>query len=247
LWARNAARFHDSFGAPLNRHRAAIDLPPVGDVQRHMFTARPWLAADPVLAPWPASESEAVVQTGAWILQDERSLSPELERFLDAGDPPIFFGFGSMRAPEHLGQAMVGAARGVGRRAIVSQGWAELSVNAADRDCFVVGEANLRALFTRVGAIVHHGGAGTTTLAALAGAPQVVVPQMYDQHYWARRVSELGIGIAHAPGVPTAESLTTALGPALAADVRLRARSIAAAVRRDGARVAAAALIADQA
>jgi len=247
LWARNAARFRDSFGAPLNRHRAAIGLPAVDDVQRYMFTARPWLAADPVLAPWPASESAAVVQTGAWILQDERSLSSELERFLDIGDPPIFFGFGSMRAPESLGQTMVRAARAVGRRAIVSQGWAELSVNGADRDCFVVGEANLRTLFTRVGAVVHHGGAGTTTLAALAGVPQVVVPQMYDQHYWARRVSELGIGIGHAPGEPTTESLTTALGAALASGVRLRARAIAAEVCRDGARVAAAALVARQA
>ena len=63
-------------------------------------------------------------------------------------------------------------------------------------DCFAVGEANHRELFGRVAAVVHHGGAGTTTTAALAGAPQVIVPQIEDQPYWARRVAELGIGAA---------------------------------------------------
>jgi UDP:flavonoid glycosyltransferase YjiC (YdhE family) len=42
--------------------------------------------------------------------------------------------------------------------------------------------------------VVHHGGAGTTATAALAGVPQVVVPHVADQFYWARRVAELGIG-----------------------------------------------------
>jgi vancomycin aglycone glucosyltransferase len=40
-----------------------------------------------------------VFQTGAWILPDERPLSPELKKFLETGEPPVFFGFGSMRAP----------------------------------------------------------------------------------------------------------------------------------------------------
>jgi vancomycin aglycone glucosyltransferase len=44
----------------------------------------------------------------------------------------------------------------------------------------------LQALFKRVAAVVHHGGAGTTTIAAMAGVPQVVVPQIWDQHYWAK-------------------------------------------------------------
>lgn len=44
--------------------------------------------------------------------------------------------------------------------------------------------------------------------AGIAGAPQLVIPQMFDQHYWAERVGHLGIGRAHAAGAPTAESLT---------------------------------------
>jgi len=125
----------------------------------------------------------------------------------------------------------------------VSRGWADLSVVDDDPDCLAIGEANLQALFERVAAVVHHGGAGTTTSAALAGTPQVIVPQIYDQHYWARRIQDLGIGTAHAPGAPTTDSLTRALEHALLPDVSARARSIATAVRRDGARIAAERLI----
>ena len=243
LWARDAERVNGTFGAALNAHRASLGLAPVSDVRRHMFTDQPWLPADPTLAPWPDAAGEAVFQTGAWILSDERPLSPELSRFLDRGEPPVYFGFGSMGATPDLGQVMVQTARALGRRAIVSRGWADLSVVDDDPDCLAIGEANLQALFKRVAAVVHHGGAGTTTSAALAGTPQVILPQIYDQHYWARRIQDLGIGTAHAPGAPTADSLTRALEHVLLPDVSARARSIATAVRRDGARVAAERLI----
>jgi UDP:flavonoid glycosyltransferase YjiC (YdhE family) len=105
-------------------------------------------------------------------------------------------------------------------------------------NCLAIDEVNQQALFKRVAAVVHHGGAGTTTNAALAGAPQVVVPQIYDQHYWAHRLHDLGIGTAHAPGTPTTDSLTGALEHTLQADVAARAQSIATAVRRDGAQAA---------
>ena len=123
LWARDTARFNDSFGAALNAHRASLGLAPVSDVRRHMFTDRPWLAADPTLGPWPDPADEGVFQTGAWILPDERPLARELDAFLASGAPPIYFGFGSTRAPEGAGPVILQAARAMGRRAIVSRGW----------------------------------------------------------------------------------------------------------------------------
>jgi vancomycin aglycone glucosyltransferase len=243
LWARSRARLDATFGDALNAHRLAIGLAPVADVGRYMFTDAPWLAADPTLGPWPDPADATVFQPGAFLLPDERPLSPELSRFLDAGEPPVYFGFGSTRAPQDLGRTLVEAARAVGRRAIVSRGWADLSAIDDASDCLAIGEANLRALFGRVAATVHHGGAGTTALAALGGAPQVVVPQLYDQHYWARRVDELGIGVAHAAGVPSAESLASALSKALRPERIAKARAVAGAVRTDGAEVAARRLL----
>jgi vancomycin aglycone glucosyltransferase len=185
-----------------------------------------------------------VFQTGAWFLPDERPLDPELEAFLAAGAPPVYFGFGSIRAPIEMSRVMIEAARSLGRRAIVSRGWAELSLLDDQPDCFSIGDTNHQALFQRVAAVVHHGGAGTTTAAARAGTPQVIIPQHYDQHYWARRVHDLGIGAAHGTDAPTANSLEHALRDALQPAVAVRAKSLAATIRSDGARVAAEALLA---
>jgi len=41
---------------------------------------------------------------------------------------------------------------------------------------------------------MHHGGSGTTHSVARAGKPQVVMPLIIDQPYWAYRVQQLGIG-----------------------------------------------------
>lgn len=245
LWDRDAERINDLFGAALNRHRESVGLGPVGDVRGHIFTGWPWLAADPWLAPWPDPADPAVFQTGAWILADERPLSPEIEKFLEAGEPPVYFGFGSIRAPQGLSQVMIESARALGRRLILSRGWADLALVDDAPDCLAIGAVNQQALFRRVAVAVHHGGAGTTTAAAMAGAAQVIIPQMYDQPYWARRVQDLGIGTAHAQGTPTAGSLTDALERALQPEVAARARAVATDVRRDGARVAAERLVLD--
>ncbi len=247
LWEQDAQRVNALYAGPLNRHRAAIGMPPVDNVRDYVITDRPWLAADPVLAPWKDLTDLDIVQTGAWILPDERPLPNELEAFLDAGEPPVYVGFGSMamRSSTNLGQVAVEAARAHGRRVVLSRGWADLALTN-DRDNFlIVGDVNHQALFRRVAAVVHHGGAGTTTTAALAGAPQVVVPQIVDQPHWARRVAELGIGAAHDGPVPTSESLASALGTALTSETRARAIAVSAEVRTDGAAMAARRLLAE--
>ena len=48
-------------------------------------------------------------------------------------------------------------------------------------------------------AMVCHGGSGTVNAALAAGLPMVVVPLFADQPHNARRVAEIGAGIALAP------------------------------------------------
>ncbi len=186
-----------------------------------------------------------VVQTGAWLLRDERPLPAELLAFLDAGAPPIYVGFGSMpmRASRDIARTAIEAVRAQGHRAVVSRGWAGLAPIDDRDDCFAVGEVNHQVLFGRVAAVVHHGGAGTTAAAARAGAPQVVVPQGADQPYWATRVRDLGIGAAHDGPAPTTESLSAALKAVLTDQTRARASSLAATIRTDGVSVAATLLM----
>ncbi|EIM27529.1 glycosyltransferase [Microvirga lotononidis] len=246
LWAFNAQAKDALFGAAVNTHRASVGLPTHANIRDHVFTLRPWLASDPVLSPWQPTEMTDAVQTGAWILPDARPLPADLETFLDAGAPPVYVGFGSMtmHASGDSARTAIEAVRAQGRRVIVAQGWANLMPIDDRNDCFAVGDVNQQALFTRVAAVVHHGGAGTTTAAACAGAPQVIVPQCADQPYWARRVTELGIGAAHDGPVPRAESLPIPLQIALVPGTRERAAAIAKTIRRDGAAVAAERLVA---
>nr|WP_180218846.1 glycosyltransferase [Streptomyces albus] len=245
LWEQDAQRVNALYGDALNSHRAALGLPPVDNVRDHVLTGRPWLAADPTLCPSQGMTDLDLVRTGAWILPDDRPLPEELEAFLDVGQPPVYVGFGSMaaHAPDDIARAVTEAVRARGRRLVLARGWADLAPIDDSDDCFVVGEVNQQALFRRVAAVVHHGGAGTTTTAALSGAPQVVVPRIADQPYWARRVAELGIGAAHEGTTPTPGSLSSALATALSPQARTRARSVAGAIRTDGARVAAKLLL----
>jgi vancomycin aglycone glucosyltransferase len=243
LWELDAQGYNAVFGPALNTHRVANGLPPVDRVRDYLLGDHPWLAADPVLAPWPDPADVNVVQTGAWILPDERPLPAGLEAFLHAGPAPVYVGFGSMRAPENIARVAIEAIRAQGRRVLLSRGWADLAVIDDRDDCFAVGEVNQQALFRQVAAVVHHGGAGTTTTAARAGAPQVVMPQWADQPYWARRVASLGVGAAHDGPAPTTESLSAALRTALTPETRARAAAVAGTIRADGATVAATRLL----
>jgi UDP:flavonoid glycosyltransferase YjiC (YdhE family) len=242
LWDRNNQGAYRRFGGALNSQRAAIGLPPVENIYDYGYTDHPLLAGDPILVPLPPTDLD-VVQTGAWILPDERPLSAELEAFLDAGSPPVYVGFGSLRAPVDVARVVVEAVRAQGRRVILSRGWADLALIDDGDDCFAVGEVNHQVLFGRVAAVVHHGGAGTTHAAAQAGAPQIVVPQIADQPYFAGRVAELGIGVAHDGSTPSVESMSAALATVLGADIRARAVAVAGTIRTDGATVAAELLV----
>jgi vancomycin aglycone glucosyltransferase len=247
LWDYDIETKNVMFGGTFNRLRASMGLYPVKNVRDPVLTRRPLLAADPVLGPFLKTDLVDAVQTGAWMLDDDRPLPSALEAFLDAGEPPVYVGFGSMpmHALRDAASLIVAAIRQQGRRAVLSQGWAGLVPDDGGSDCFVVDEANHQALFPRVAAIVHHGGAGTTAAAARAGVPQVVVAQIADQPYWASRVAALGIGVAHEGTTPTLQSFSSALSAALQPEMRQRASALAPEIRTDGAMVAARLLLAE--
>ena len=177
---------------------------------------------------------------GAWLLPDKSPLPEPLAQFLASGEPPVYLGFGSMRAAPQSSQVLIEAARALGLRSVVSQGWGNLAPIDAGADCLAIGEVAHDQLFPRVAAVVHHGGAGTTTAAARAGKAQVVVPHLYDQYYWAHRVQTLGAGTSG----PASDSLTvdrmvSALSECLHPEVTTRAQGLAGRIELYGARLAA--------
>ncbi|MFH1136117.1 MAG: glycosyltransferase [Pseudomonadota bacterium] len=194
----SAVRGVDLFGVrrAVNRRHRRLGLPVVGDFWSHFLGEEVIVASDPEVAPVPPDAAEKYLQTGYWHLPDSGDLSPEIRAFLDAGDPPVYAGFGSMTSgnADQVTQILTRATRAVGRRLIVSRGWAKLGGNRPDPDILVIGPTPHARLFPRLAAVIHHGGAGTTHTAARAGVPQVIIPHILDQFYWGSRVHRRGLG-----------------------------------------------------
>lgn len=150
----------------------------------------------PRVIPRPPDWGPHIHITGWWTL-DEPDWTPpaELVRFLDAGDPPVFVGFGSMPIPNPatLAQIILDAFRLAGVRGVLSAGWAGLKSESLPETVFPVGYTPYPWLFPRMAAVVHHGGSGTTGLAARAGVPVLVVPFGGDQFFWGLRMATLGV------------------------------------------------------
>ena len=85
-------------------------------------------------------------------------------------------------------------------------------------------------VLSRVAAVVSHGGAGTVAGALCHGVPLVVVPQGADQFAHARRVEELGVGIAVPPSASNSE-LDNAVASVLH-DERFRTATLEIPARR---------------
>jgi vancomycin aglycone glucosyltransferase len=200
LWKLSGVATDSLLKRTLNEQRRAMGLGAVSRLWEHCLGPRPILAADAALAPVDAETALRVTQTGSLLFDDPAALNPELETFLTAGPPPAYIGFGSMtdRGAETTSVMLARAVRAAGFRGLISRGWAGFET-PGDTDLLTIGEVSHARLFPRVSVVVHHGGAGTTAAAARAGVPQIIVPHFLDQHYWASRVADLGLGPAPIP------------------------------------------------
>jgi UDP:flavonoid glycosyltransferase YjiC (YdhE family) len=230
----------------LNGERRRLGLPEVRNVFRHVIEDAPVILASEPLLGRPPSAAPDVTQTGAWFLPETDGLDPQLEAFLGQGPPPVYIGFGSMtdRHAARTSALVVQAVRAAGLRAIVGRGWAGLEGAAGAPDLHFVGSVPHGKLFPRVAAVVHHGGAGTTSAAARAGVPQLVVPHLLDQFYFAHQVQTLGLGPrpiwrSRLSARRLASALQVCAGDS---DLRARAAAFAGRMTLDGLDRAAAAV-----
>jgi UDP:flavonoid glycosyltransferase YjiC (YdhE family) len=189
-------------------------------IENYFVDAPYFLAADPVIASVPPDwQRFDITATGPWFYQDPAPLDAEVEAFLRAGPPPVYIGFGSMVAKDaaRVTRAIVEGTRD--RRVLLARGWAGLGVDAASDDMLIVhGPVPHAKLFPRLAAVVHHGGSGTMANALRAGVPQVIVPHIMDQYYWAHRLETLGIA---PPGVPIKDLDASRLARAIDATLAL--------------------------
>ncbi len=235
LWRAVLAYFERRIGRPIAAARAGLGLGAQPSAFRALMGPRPLLAADPGLADPPADCPFPVDCVPCLHPADAEPLPAKLEAFLASGPPPVYLGFGSMPDPDPRAttRELLRALGALGCRALVSRGWAGLGGEALPEGVFEVGTVSHAALFPRCALVVHHGGAGTTTSAARAGVPQLLVPHLMDQFYWAGRVQALGVG---PPALPRrrlrADPLAERIAAVLDAEwLSERARTLAAELR----------------
>lgn len=121
--------------------------------------------------------------------------NPALEVFIEAGEPPVLFTFGSgMFHSRGLFQTAVEVCRIAKRRALLISAATDQLPRHVPETVMRIEYADFARIFPRCGAVVHHGGIGTTAEAIRAGVPQLVMPMSYDQPDNADRVKQMGMG-----------------------------------------------------
>lgn len=187
------AQIWRQFRGPLNAARAQqAGLPALSRPPRDF----PFLYGfSPALLPTPADWPADHLACGQWRLPDTaQALPAELQQWLAHQPAPVFIGFGSMRGfdPAAVFGGLIDA---LGQRPILlSPGWAGLPDGWTPpphvRICPPVPH---EALFPHCALVIHHGGSGTTHSASRAGVPQLVLPMVADQPFWARHLYQRGV------------------------------------------------------
>ncbi|NEW43378.1 glycosyltransferase [Nocardia cyriacigeorgica] len=166
--------------------------------------------------------------------------------WVEAGEPPVFFGFGSMPIRDTASVlAMVSqvAAR-LGVRALVSVGWSDLDVDAeVGEHVKIVGPFAHDVVFPRCAAAVHHGGIGTLFESLRAGLPTLVCSVSFEQPMWGGQVERLGVGAHLRFTQLTAARLEEKLRSVLTLECKARATRFATTLTTEGASARAAEII----
>ncbi len=166
--------------------------------------------------PRPKDWTNTTHITGYWFLDRKHDWQPpgELIDFLEAGEEPVYIGFGSMagRNPQRITNIVVEALQKAKVRGIIATGWGGLDGSNLPESIFKVDKVPHEWLFSRVSAVVHHGGAGTTAAGLRAGKPTIICPFIIDQPLWGERVFALGVGTKPIPQKKlTADKLAKAI------------------------------------
>ncbi|OBK79193.1 glycosyltransferase [Mycobacterium sp. 1274761.0] len=197
----------------------------------------------PGLADEWASLSGQRPFVGALTMNLPTDTDREVASWIAAGQPPIFFGFGSVPVGSAVDTlAMITAAcTQLGERALVCAAGIDHSQVAHLDDVKVVSTTNFAAAFPACRAVVHHGGAGTTAMALRAGIPQLILSTDLDQTLWGVRVKRLKVGSARRFSTSTPDSLVADLRTILAPRYLSRAEQIAPQMSNPAESVAIAA------
>ncbi|KAK5114614.1 hypothetical protein LTR85_010191 [Meristemomyces frigidus] len=196
----------------------------------------------PALVPKPKDWGPEIDIAGFVFLDLASKFKPgkDLEDFLDAGEPPVYIGFGSIVVddPNALTDMIIEGAKMAGVRVLINKGWGGLgrdNANTPDH-VFMLGNTPHDWLFPRVKAVVHHGGAGTTAIGLKSGKPTMIVPFFGDQPFWGAMVAAAKAG-AH-QCIPyknmTVERFAEGIRQCLTEEAQINVQKIADSIASEG-------------
>jgi UDP:flavonoid glycosyltransferase YjiC (YdhE family) len=211
------------------------------EIQAYDEACFPGLAAE-----WAQSNGHNPPQrpfVGTLTLELATDADEEIASWIDAGTPPIFFGFGSIPVESPADTiAMIGAAcTRLGERALVGAAGTDFSDVAHLEHVKVVGTMNYATVFPACRAVVHHGGSSTTPIAMRAGVPQLILFWDLVHAIYGTAVKRLKVGTARRFSTASEESLVADLRTILAPEYVARARELATQITEPAKSAAAAA------
>lgn len=138
-----------------------------------------------------AQEAYEYAKIASDSLIDESLIFPSIERIPSDGN--------LLASTSSMSSSFFGDSKFLRKRSLLPGGW------SAESDAFLLGPCQHSWLFPRVAAVVHHGGAGTTSAGLRAGKPTFICPFFGDQHFWGERVHSLQLGPKPCPVVRLTE------------------------------------------
>ena len=135
--------------------------------------------------------SERFVFTGylRWQAEEDPALDDDLNSFCGGERVPILT-FGSVTFDEAR-KVMTRFMRNwpEGKKIIIQSGWAGLTIERPRLEMKCVGKVSHDQLFKYGSMVIHHGGAGTTASVLHAGIPNIIIPHIGDQWFFASEVA----------------------------------------------------------
>ncbi|KAI9314007.1 hypothetical protein DFJ73DRAFT_411739 [Zopfochytrium polystomum] len=189
-----------------NFRRKTLGLPKLSPSEgplhlKHLVVPHTYIWSE-ALIPKPSDWGSHIDITGFIFLDLASNYTPpeDLVDFLAKGDPPVYIGFGSIVVddPDGLTDLIFKAVEKAGVRAIVSKGWGGLGGDKLQvpDNIYMIGNCPHDWLFKQVAAVVHHGGAGTTSAGLRAGRPTAIIPFFGDQSFWGAMIASIHAGPA---------------------------------------------------
>lgn len=220
FWKNEFGKLPKNFSKPYERHTTKKN-PAVISCSNYVFRR-------------PGDWNENIHQWGYWFVKEPTEYTPskELNDFLTAGEKPVYFGFGSVFSndqKETLSKLIIDTLAATGKRGIIC-GMGKF--DNLPNHIFAIDSIPHSWLFERVAAVCHHGGAGTTAAGFAAGVPSIIMPYANDQHAWAHRAYDLGVGAKPIPrkqltATTLAEAIEYALQDKIVQNAKLLAKNIA--------------------